>query len=253
MSNTHEAPPLFTEVQMRDYARAALAAQAPQPEPCGFMSRATYSTSSGAGYKQITFRFTELNDANQIRLWAMSYGAKAANHEVPKWAPQQAQGVPAGWNFNVSHSDGRAWLNITTPAGTQASLSCAHKTGNGDETVAAQVLAYLRDDLLAAAPQAEPVSDADAQELRQWRAMSDPAVLYANLLRGLPAKLTAGQLQHLMGAAEPQPEREPLSREQKRAMWIDATIEACSHENCYLRGIADAEQAHGIGTKGGGK
>lgn len=76
-------------------ARADLAAQAPQHDPCSFMSRATYSTSSGAGYKQITFRFTELDDANQIRLWAMSYGAKAANHEVPKWPHQQAQGVAA--------------------------------------------------------------------------------------------------------------------------------------------------------------
>ncbi len=85
----------------------------------------------------------------------MEHGRKV--HAVRQ--AQQTQGVPAGWNFNVSHSDGRAWLNITTPAGTQASLSCAHKTGNGDETVAAQVLAYLRDDLLAAAPQAEPRLD----------------------------------------------------------------------------------------------
>ena len=43
----------------------------------GFMSRATYATSSGAGYKQISFRFAELEDAEQLRIWAESYGAKA--------------------------------------------------------------------------------------------------------------------------------------------------------------------------------
>lgn len=40
--------------------------------------------------------------------------------------------------------------------------------------------------------------------------------------------------------------REPLTREQKKQMWRNATIEMCSHENCYWRGIADAEAAHGI-------
>lgn len=40
--------------------------------------------------------------------------------------------------------------------------------------------------------------------------------------------------------------REPLTDEQKRAKWIGATIEQCTHENCYFRGIADAEAYHGI-------
>lgn len=42
---------------------------------------------------------------------------------------------------------------------------------------------------------------------------------------------------------------EPLKDDLKRAMWIAATIELPSQENCYLRGIADAERHHGI-TKG---
>ena len=50
----------------------------------------------------------------------------------------------------------------------------------------------------------------------------------------------------------PQPvAREPLTDEQKNAMWVAATIELPSPQNCYLRGMADAERAHGIGIKGG--
>jgi hypothetical protein len=44
-------------------------------QPVGIMSRATYSTSSGAGHKQISFQFAELHDANQVLLWAKSCGA----------------------------------------------------------------------------------------------------------------------------------------------------------------------------------
>jgi hypothetical protein len=53
----------------------------------------------------------------------------------------------------------------------------------------------------------------------------------------------------LAAAPTPQPVEKqavPLSGENKRAMWVAATIELCSHENCYLRGIEDAERAHGI-------
>ena len=45
------------------------------------------------------------------------------------------------------------------------------------------------------------------------------------------------------------PPRAPLTEEQAQAMWTAATIEECSHENCYLRGLRDAEHAHGIGGK----
>jgi Skp family chaperone for outer membrane proteins len=47
----------------------------------------------------------------------------------------------------------------------------------------------------------------------------------------------------------PQQAREPMTEEQKRQSWINATIEQCSHENCYLRGIEDAERHHKIGEK----
>lgn len=33
----------------------------------------------------------------------------------------------------------------------------------------------------------------------QWRKLSDPVILHANLLRGLPAKLSKEQLLHLLG------------------------------------------------------
>jgi hypothetical protein len=42
----------------------------------------------------------------------------------------------------------------------------------------------------------------------------------------------------------------PLTDEQRRNLWVSATIESPSHENCYYRGIADSEAYHGI-TKGG--
>jgi hypothetical protein len=41
----------------------------------------------------------------------------------------------------------------------------------------------------------------------------------------------------------------PLTPEQRRNLWVSATIEPPSHENCYYRGIADSEAYHGI-TKG---
>jgi hypothetical protein len=44
-------------------------------------------------------------------------------------------------------------------------------------------------------------------------------------------------------------ERVPLTRNKKQAMWVAATIDLPSQENCYLRGIVDAENAHNI-TKG---
>ena len=40
-----------------------------------------------------------------------------------------------------------------------------------------------------------------------------------------------------------------LTDAEKHAMWVMATIDQCSHEQCYLRGIADSESAHGIGEK----
>ena len=38
----------------------------------------------------------------------------------------------------------------------------------------------------------------------------------------------------------------PLTDVEKHAMWAMATIDQCSHEQCYLRGINDSEAAHGI-------
>ncbi len=48
---------------------------------------------------------------------------------------------------------------------------------------------------------------------------------------------------------EPARKRKPLTDVEKHAMWVMATIDQCSHEQCYLRGIADSEAAHGIGEK----
>ena len=43
--------------------------------------------------------------------------------------------------------------------------------------------------------------------------------------------------------------QEALTDAAKRSMWESATIDLPSLENCYLRGIDDAEKAHGIGGK----
>jgi hypothetical protein len=42
----------------------------------------------------------------------------------------------------------------------------------------------------------------------------------------------------------------PLTDEQRKNLWVSATIELPSQENCYYRGLVDAEAYHGI-TKGG--
>jgi hypothetical protein len=42
----------------------------------------------------------------------------------------------------------------------------------------------------------------------------------------------------------------PLTPEQRKNLWVSATIELPSQENCYYRGLVDAEAYHGITEKG---
>ena len=44
-------------------------------------------------------------------------------------------------------------------------------------------------------------------------------------------------------------QRKPLTPEQSAEMWTQVTLEPCTHEAAYLRGIKDTEAAHGIGEK----
>ena len=46
-----------------------------------------------------------------------------------------------------------------------------------------------------------------------------------------------------------QPAPVPLTPDQRKNLWVSATIELPSQENCYYRGLVDAEAYHGI-TKG---
>jgi hypothetical protein len=46
-----------------------------------------------------------------------------------------------------------------------------------------------------------------------------------------------------------QPAPVPLTDEQRKNLWVSATIELPSQENCYYMGLLDAEAYHGI-TKG---
>lgn len=63
--------------------------------------------------------------------------------------PTSKATVLYGWQFDISDSDDRTWLTIKSPQGTTASLGCATKHASG-ETIPAQVLHYLRDELAAA-------------------------------------------------------------------------------------------------------
>jgi len=62
--------------------------------------------------------------------------------------------APEGWTFSVHESDGRTWLRIRNPAGTEAALSTA-TAGGGGKSICAQVLDHLKDALSAAPPPPE--------------------------------------------------------------------------------------------------
>jgi hypothetical protein len=67
------------------------AGTAPAAQPVGIMSRATIATGSGAGYKEVSLRFADLEDAEQVRLWATSCGAQPATHRE---SPASSAGAP---------------------------------------------------------------------------------------------------------------------------------------------------------------
>jgi hypothetical protein len=79
-------------------------------------------------------------------------------------AAPAAFSLPCGWSFDVKRSDGRVWLTISTPHGARATLSAAEKTGNGDETIVAQVLGHLADSLATPTAQSAPVTQGDADK-----------------------------------------------------------------------------------------
>ena len=80
---------------------------------------------------------------------------------------QEPVAIPKGWKFSVTVSDGRVWLHTESPAGAHAATSAAHKLPSGAETVAAQVLLYLRDCLSSAPPQAtQPAQSQQEPDMR---------------------------------------------------------------------------------------
>jgi hypothetical protein len=44
----------------------------------------------------------------------------------------------------------------------------------------------------------------------------------------------------------PAAQRKPLTVEKSAEMWVHVTLEPCTHEAAYLRGIKDAEAAHAV-------
>ncbi len=107
----------------------------------------------------------------------------------------------------------------------------------------------------AAAPTTQPAPQQEAQEpvarleIGKTKGgvslthIAEPAAF--QLPEGMYALYTTPQPTQAQAGAE------PLTDEQKNAMWVAATIELPSPQSCYLRGMADAERAHGIGIKGG--
>jgi hypothetical protein len=79
------------------------------------------------------------------------------------------------------------------------------------------------------------------------KALMDAApLLYQGGYKAESAACNAALL--MLMAAQPAPV--PLTPEQRRNLWVSATIELPSQENCYYRGIADSEEYHGITEKG---
>ncbi len=226
----------------------SLTAQAPLPAPCSFMSRATYSTCSGAGYKQITFRFTELNDANQIRLWAMSYGAKAANHVMPQQAPQQAQGVaePRGWIV---------WWPRMGGGYVEHWHSGAKKPSFGSE-----LDALLKSEpVYAAAPQAAPAPQGQWADVVTADYRSDELVwLYdqgSNTIDGpriFDSSIDPDRYTHWAPCEAPSTRAidapRALTDEQIREIWVEHGLDDEAVED-FARAI---ERAHGIGAASAG-
>lgn len=61
------------------------------------------------------------------------------------------------------------------------------------------------------------VTKAKDAEIAEWKKLLDPAVLHANLNRGIPAKLTREQLLHLLGDDA---EIEALRADAERYRWL---------------------------------
>lgn len=94
-------------------------------------------------------------------------------------------------------------------------------------------------------------------EVAEWQKLRNPAVLHANLLRGLPARLDAATYLHLGGhdqllAAE----RERCAKKPLTAQQLDKLIEAHvggaeladSEYSAMVMFAAAVERAHGIGA-----
>lgn len=112
---------------------------------------------------RIQWLIAERDAAREVAMMNAEAGAAwaSAAQAVPDAPP-----VPSGWGFDVKHSDGRVWLTISTPHGASATLSAAEKTGNGDDTIVAQVLDYLADSLAASAAVAGPAKTSSIFALR---------------------------------------------------------------------------------------
>lgn len=192
------------------------------------------------------------------------------------WIPPAAVAVPSGWSFNVKRSDGRVWLTISTPHGASATLSAAEKTGNGDDTIVAQVLDYLATTQAAPQPAAQHPDDAavDAlaalmkaklakQRAKGYGGWDDRSVLQQELSYLLRTHVEKGDPVDVANfcaflsargegiAAKPQ-EAAPVAQgdAEDAARWrmLPAFIEA--HQIDYVRLLNDIDAARSKATEG---
>lgn len=122
-----------------------------------------------------------------------------------------------------------------------------YKPGSVVDKVVAEAVEHLKD-----WPYPEPAPQQEAQEpvavvVPCYTPLACRMALYS-AKQDLPI---GTQLYTSPQPTQAQAGAEPLTDGQKNAMWVAATIELPSPQNCYLRGMADAERAHGIGIKGG--
>ena len=126
-----------------------------------------YSNRANAEYDAEVMRNATGREWHVVKLVEAS-SATAPSTTTEAAAPADVE-VPSGWRFNVSRSDGRIWLTISTQNGASASLSAAENTENEDDTIVAQVLDFLADSLAAPTTHAAPAAQGDAEDAARYR------------------------------------------------------------------------------------
>ncbi len=194
----------YSPAQAEDYARAAvLADRERRQEPVAYIQRDHLQKARQAPFLCRVEPTQRRPDFDPIYAAPTTAGERQTTHSEECWQwhhecakaeierlraapPPQAEAqpsIPRGWSFRVSTSDGRSWLEITTPGGARAVLSVQSESEGGGPTIAAQVLDHLKDALAAVQPAREqPTAEMPPlPPLAANRDYRDYAVSYARM------------------------------------------------------------------------